>query len=417
MSAADIKILSPNSGRKSNSLRSDGKVGETQRGGKYIIDRDAGMSLHSFTLVRTHPSTGPNFPPSERGIFPMNRRTAKWLATLVSSVSLAAVTLTPTEASMFGRRCCRSAYSSSYYSPAYYGSSPCGPSGCSPCASGACGVSSYYSPRLFGWRAGPAACSSCNAYSDYGSTCNACGTACGGSCSSCNSGCSTCSATGCSSGLCNSGLCSTGDCSVNAGPQTQLQPTPAPSPPPATGAAPPASPAPTPGGWRPGTDTPRTYADPVPGESAAPSNGNSSSAAPVSPMPMPNEPAGFTPRQPRPDAVPADPGALNESEAFRPAVPIDSQPESQGIEPTSQEVLPRKAAPTPRIPSDDEARNFSPAAGQPLNLDSKITWRPTAERQRLSLKTEYRDARLVRTPSYPKSEWIPVSGQSKIASK
>jgi hypothetical protein len=50
-----------------------------------------------------------------------------------------------------------------------------------------------------------------------------------------------------------------------------------------------------------------------------------------------------------------------------------------------------------------------------LNLDEKIAWRPAPERKRVSARPRIGNARLIRVPAYPKSEWTPVDADAKVA--
>lgn len=71
----------------------------------------------------------------------------------------------------------------------------------------------------------------------------------------------------------------------------------------------------------------------------------------------------------------------------------------------------KKATQTPPIPETKDAN--VPV----LNLDDKVAWRPAAERTRLPIKPHYANARLIRTPALPQTEWVPVSSGSKLAKK
>jgi len=76
----------------------------------------------------------------------------------------------------------------------------------------------------------------------------------------------------------------------------------------------------------------------------------------------------------------------------------------------------KKSPEAPSIPADDEAG--SGAGHLPtLNLDEKVAWRSPPERKRMALKVRTANARLVRVPAYPKSDWTPVEPESKVAKK
>lgn len=137
----------------------------------------------------------------------------------------------------------------------------------------------------------------------------------------------------------------------------------------------------------------------APGASPSPSPARppaSLDATPPSSVPAP----GFRPTKPAADASnPAD------SNAFKPPVekPAPAEPK-------------KSTAPPPKIPEDkDDAKEAG--QGPALNLDEKVTWRAAPERRRLTVKPLYTNARLIRMPAFPESEWMPVNGDSKLAKK
>jgi hypothetical protein len=80
-------------------------------------------------------------------------------------------------------------------------------------------------------------------------------------------------------------------------------------------------------------------------------------------------------------------------------------------------VTPRGGTKSPKLlplPEDDE-----PAADRPpvINLDEKVASRPAPERKRIALKPIVANARLVRLPAYPKSDWTAVDSDTKVAKK
>jgi hypothetical protein len=75
----------------------------------------------------------------------------------------------------------------------------------------------------------------------------------------------------------------------------------------------------------------------------------------------------------------------------------------------------KKGPAAPRIPDDNEESRIPPPVR--LDLDGKIAWRPAVERKRASLVTPVSNARLVRLPAYPASEWQPVESASTLAKK
>lgn len=76
----------------------------------------------------------------------------------------------------------------------------------------------------------------------------------------------------------------------------------------------------------------------------------------------------------------------------------------------------RKVGPNaPTIPDDkdDAGAGHLPT----LNLDGKVASRAAPERKRITLKANVSQARLVRVPAYPKSDWVPVDSDAKVAKK
>lgn len=288
---------------------------------------------------------------------------AKLIATIACSLSMLGAAA-PTEAccflsSLFG--CCSPRYGACY---APSGCSPCGPSGCSTsyyspgCSTGSCGSTAYYSPR---WS------SSCNTCAPCGTGCSPCGSSCAG------------------------GACASGDCAVSSAAGS-------------TSVAPPVA-DPT---WR--KKTPETYApqNGGTGSSSGSSSGNDASGAGSS------GPSGGTRTKPE--------GFRNDEEDstsnFKPPMGTDIQQTGGEESGDSVPVRPRgtKSPEAPSIPADDEAG--SGAGHLPtLNLDEKVAWRSPPERKRIALKVRTANARLVRVPAYPKSDWTPVEPESKVAKK
>jgi hypothetical protein len=69
----------------------------------------------------------------------------------------------------------------------------------------------------------------------------------------------------------------------------------------------------------------------------------------------------------------------------------------------------------PGAPRIDDGSNMRKAPT--INLDEKVAWRSAPSRTRLESRPHDANARLVRLPAYPKSDWLPVDSESKVASK
>lgn len=241
---------------------------------------------------------------------------------------------------------------------------PCGGGGCGPayygpttygggCSSGSCGTSTYYGPA---WYAGYG----------FGNTCAPCG-------SSCSSGCAPCA-----SGSCASGECALGQSPAVATPANEQ--------------------------WR-SKDNVKTYIDP------APANG--------APSGRTQPDAGFEGKNGQPEA----PTGGNTTSRFQsPATPGDSGIQQTGGEDeNSNPIVPispgsKKSGPTaPRIPDDNDESGSGRLPT--LNLDGKVASRAAPERKRVTLRPTVAKARLIRVPAYPKSDWIPVDADAKVAKK
>jgi hypothetical protein len=69
----------------------------------------------------------------------------------------------------------------------------------------------------------------------------------------------------------------------------------------------------------------------------------------------------------------------------------------------------------PGAPRIDDGSNTRKAPT--INLDDKVAWRSAPARTRIESRRHDANARLVRLPAYPKSDWLPVESESKVASK
>jgi hypothetical protein len=287
----------------------------------------------------------------------MMSRAAKLFASVVCSTSLLAATAAPADA------CC--------FLDCLFGcGKPCGGGGCPPtayygptygggCSTGNCGTSSYYGPSWFS----PSSC---------GSSCSPCGS--GGCAPSCNSGCST----GCAP--CASGSCSTGECALGQSPS-----------------GPPANEQ-----WK--SKDPKTFAEPVPGDG-------------TNPMPPART-------QTDSDFDGKNGPVGNSTGAGRFETPVTSDgkevQQTGGVEEKNPaiKIQPRNEKSGPSAPAIDDDKDGNGAGHLPaLNLDEKVASRAAPERKRVTLKPHVAQARLIRVPAYPKSDWIPVDTDAKVAKK
>lgn len=243
--------------------------------------------------------------------------------------------------------------------------SSCGPAPCGP---------SYYGPT--GCSTGGCSTGSCGTSAYYGSF---------GSCSTCDSGCGL--GGSCASGDCATGNCASGDCALGpASPSSS-------SPPPAGG------------GWRK-KDEPRTYA-PEPGNTTPGTSGERTQPE-----------SGLNGTDGRPNSLQNDDAASFLSPRTRDGRAIER---TGGEELNLQKPIPVNPKPgkaSPELPAIDGEGDTGTNRLPTLNLDEKIAYRPAPERKRLSARTKgVPNARLVRLPAYPKSEWTPVDTNAKVAKK
>ncbi|MGQ0634477.1 MAG: hypothetical protein ACT4QC_07700 [Planctomycetaceae bacterium] len=71
----------------------------------------------------------------------------------------------------------------------------------------------------------------------------------------------------------------------------------------------------------------------------------------------------------------------------------------------------------PAVPNVSREQEFRSPELPTINLDDKIAWRAAPERKRLTKEAPIRNARLVRRPTYPAGDWLPVEPESKVARK
>ena len=231
---------------------------------------------------------------------------------------------------------------------------------CSPCgpAMGGCGPSgcptgSYYGPIVYGRRSPYAA-----------------------SCSPCAASCSPCSVA--------NAPCASGDCSVGS-----------------TSNGMPTAPIPEPNDiWNRKT-RPRTFA---PG----------SGSAPETDLGEPGRPAGSGPEN---QLNQEDDGAFKKA---RTADDLEANDEQGNLSPASKkkDASSTKAGKKgPAAPKASGNEDPDSSRAPTINVDEKVAWRNAPARTRVGTRPRIVSARMVRLPAYPKSDWLPVEGESKVANK
>ncbi|MGE5194994.1 MAG: hypothetical protein ACM3U2_21080 [Deltaproteobacteria bacterium] len=73
----------------------------------------------------------------------------------------------------------------------------------------------------------------------------------------------------------------------------------------------------------------------------------------------------------------------------------------------------KKGPSTPKIDPDGEGAGKAPT----ISIDEKVAWRSAPVRTRVEARPRIASARLVRLPAYPKSDWLPVEAESKVANR
>ncbi len=186
-----------------------------------------------------------------------------------------------------------------------------------------------------------------------------------GGCSPCGSTCSPCGPAGCST-------CDSGNCSLGA-PAT-MNPVPNDK-------------------WQK-----KTYADPAPADAKGTGEGDSGASRTNS-----------------------ETGLNNDDDAVRQAAgssaagtgSVSGAAESKRSTP----VLPKGSKKSPAAKADETGGTDSSKKAPTISIDEKVAWRSAPARTRIESRTHSANARLVRLPAYPKSEWLPVESESKVASK
>jgi hypothetical protein len=74
----------------------------------------------------------------------------------------------------------------------------------------------------------------------------------------------------------------------------------------------------------------------------------------------------------------------------------------------------RKGPPPPKA---DVKEDPDSSRAPTISVDEKVAWRDAPARTRVETRPRTVSARIVRLPAYPKSDWLPVEGESKVAKK
>ncbi len=76
-----------------------------------------------------------------------------------------------------------------------------------------------------------------------------------------------------------------------------------------------------------------------------------------------------------------------------------------------------KKGPAAPKAGDGDAQDDSSRAPTTISVDEKVAWRNAPARTHVESRTRTVSARIVRIPAYPKSDWLPVEDDSKVAKK
>src|SRR5262249_21989493 len=71
--------------------------------------------------------------------------------------------------------------------------------------------------------------------------------------------------------------------------------------------------------------------------------------------------------------------------------------------------------PNPKKIDDEDGKGAGKAPT--ISIDEKVAWRSPPMRTRVESQAHLGNARLVRLPAYPQSEWLPVDSDAKIADR
>jgi hypothetical protein len=148
----------------------------------------------------------------------------------------------------------------------------------------------------------------------------------------------------------------------------------------------------------------KTYVDP------ATENGSGSGLGKAGQLPRTNSNTGLNDAGKRRDLNAGD------DNIFEPATKTDETDETDGAGSKGAGSGSSKAGKKgPGAGRIDDGSNSRKAPT--INLDEKVAWRSAPVRTRIESRPQTANARLVRLPAYPKSDWLPVEGESKVASK
>jgi hypothetical protein len=282
----------------------------------------------------------------------MRLRAAKWIAMSVISTTAFACASMTTEADA----CC------GFFS-ALFGCGGCGPRCCRPaypCGPSGCSTGSCYGPVVY-------------------NNCSPCATGCAAPCAT---GCAPCA-----TGNCTTGNCDTGNCTIGSTAGSSMS-APAPDPDPNFKA-------------KQKTGAPRTF-----------ENGSTDSEMGSS---------GPLPRTGSDTNTEEGAGRLNNRDGNVGFQSPRNAGNAEGDDADSRSKTGTGAAKkkSPVVPrakdGDEEGTDGARRAPTIISVDEKVAWRAAPVRTRVGVKTQTASARLVRLPAYPKSEWLPVDGDSKIA--
>ena len=200
----------------------------------------------------------------------------------------------------------------------------------------------------------------------YGSTC--CGPSYGG-CAPCGSACSPCGPSGCVT-------CDSGNCSVAA--PSSLTPVPNED-------------------WK-AKEKNRTYAEPAPADATGTGAGESGNSRTNSESGLNKDDDGL---QPAAGSNATGTGSLSGDSGSKIKTPI----------------LPKGSKKGPPATKADDAGGKNSGKAPTISIDEKVAWRNAPARQRIEVRSHAANARLVRLSAYPKSEWLPVETESKVAAR
>jgi len=146
-------------------------------------------------------------------------------------------------------------------------------------------------------------------------------------------------------------------------------------------------------------DKNRTYADPAPGDATGTGTGDSGSS-------RTNSESGLNKDDDGVRRVTGDNATGTGS--------VSGDADSKGKTP----VLPKGSKKSPPAAKADDAGGTDSSNKAPtISIDEKVAWRSAPARKRIVAPTHAGNARLVRLPAYPRSEWLPVESESKVAAR